>query len=95
MLVGVCKIDLLIAEGHSLKEKRSVIKSMIQRLQNKFSISAAEVGYLDMLRRSEIGFAIVSNEAVHLEKMISEAVSFIELDSRVQSVGIEKEIIPF
>ena len=95
MLIGICKIDLLIGEGHSLKEKRQVIKSIVQRLQKRFNISAAEVGYLDMLRRAEIGFALVSNESAYLNKKMHEALSFIEWDSRVQVVNIEKEIIPF
>jgi len=95
MMAGVCKLDLLISEGHSLKEKRRVIKSLTQRLQNKFGVAAAEVGHLDVLRRSEIGFAVVGNEAAHLEKRISEAISFVEWDSRVQTLRIETQIIPF
>ena len=93
MLAGICRMDLLIAEGHSLKEKRSVIKSILQRLQKRFSMSAAEVGQLDTLRRSEIGIAIVGNEAAYLEKKLSEAISFVERDGRVQVNRIEKEIV--
>jgi len=95
MLIGICKIDLIIAEGHSLKDKRRIIKSLTQRLQNKFGVSAAEVGHLDMLRRSELCFAVVGNDAVFLEKRIAEAISFIEWDGRVQAISIEREIIPF
>lgn len=95
MLVGMCKIDLLIGEGHSLKEKRQVIKSLVHRLQNRFNISAAEVGYLDMLRRSEIGFAAVSNESAYLDKIITEAISFVERDSRVEIINTEREVFIF
>ncbi|NLX90673.1 MAG: DUF503 domain-containing protein [Firmicutes bacterium] len=92
MLVGACKIDLLIAEGHSLKEKRQVIKSLVHRLQNRFNISVAETGYLDMLRRSEIGFALVSNESAYLDKILSEVLSFVERDSRLEVINIEREV---
>ncbi len=92
MFVGICRMDLLIAEGHSLKEKRHVIKSIVQRLQKRFNVSVAEVGHLDMLRRAEIGIAIVSNEAIYLEKKISEAITFVEWDGRVDAIKIEKEI---
>ncbi len=95
MQVGICKMDLLIAEGHSLKEKRQVIKSIVQRLQKRFDISAAEVGRLDMLRRAEVGFVLVSNEAAYLQKKMQEILTFIEWDSRVQVIDIEREIIPF
>jgi len=93
MFIGICRMDLLIAEGHSLKEKRHVIKSIVQRLQKRFNVSVAEVGHLDMLRRAEIGIAIVSNEATHLEKKISEAITFVEWDGRVDAIKIEKEIL--
>lgn len=93
MLVGLCWMDLLIAEGYSLKEKRRVVKSILQRLQKRFSMSAAEVGQLDTLRRAEIGIALVGNETAYLEKKMSEAISFVEWDGRVQVLRSEKEIV--
>ncbi|HHU76131.1 MAG TPA: DUF503 domain-containing protein [Firmicutes bacterium] len=95
MLVGLGKMDLLIAEGHSLKEKRQVTKSIIQRLQKRFNISVAETGYQDMHRRAEIGFALVSNETVYLDKKMQEIMAFLEGDGRVQQINFEREIIPF
>lgn len=95
MLVGLGKMDLLVAEGHSLKEKRQVTKSIIQRLQKRFNISAAETGHLDMLRRAEIGFALVSNETAYLDRKMQEIIAFIERDGRVQEINYEREIIPF
>ncbi len=79
-------------EGTSLKEKRQVIKSIIERLKNRFNISIAEVGCQDALRRAEIGLALVSNETVCLEKVMGKVVNFIEMDGRVQIINIDKEI---
>jgi uncharacterized protein len=92
MFVGICRLELLLPECSSLKDKRQVIRSLIERLKSRFNISIAEVGFLDLLRRSEIGFSVVSNETRHLESLMGKVVSFIEGDSRVQIVSIHKEI---
>ena len=79
-------------EGCSLKEKRQVVRSIIERLQNRFNISIAETGHLDVQRRAEIGLAVVSNESYHLEKIIGKIMNFVEQDGRVQVLNISKEI---
>ena len=79
-------------EGCSLKDKRQVVRSIIERLQNRYNISIAETGHQDVQRRTEIGLAAVSNESYHLEKMIGNIINFIEQDGRVQVLNINKEI---
>jgi len=92
MFIGICRLELLLLECSSLKEKRQILRSIIERLKNRFNISIAEVGYNDALRRAEIGISLVSNETPHLEKVMGKVVNFIELDARVQIIKIDKEI---
>ncbi len=92
MFVGICRIELLLMEGCSLKEKRQVIRSIIERLQNRFNISIAETDHLDVQRRAEIGLATVSNEARHLENTLEKILNFIDQDDRVQVLNITREI---
>jgi len=79
-------------EGNSLKEKRQVIRSIIERLKNRFNISIAEVGDLDVIRRSSIGFTVVSNEKTYIERLMGKVINFIDSDVRVQIIDIDKEI---
>ncbi len=79
-------------EGNSLKEKRQVIRSIIERLKNRFNISIAEVGDLDVIRRSSIGFTVVSNEKTYIERLMGKVINFIDSDARVQIIDIDKEI---
>lgn len=79
-------------EGNSLKDKRQVIRSIIERLKNRFNISIAEVAHLDVLRRSTIGFTVVSNEKAYIERLMGKVINFIDLDTRVQIIVIDKEI---
>lgn len=90
--VMICRLELLLMEGNSLKEKRRVIRSIIERLQHRFNISIAEVGHLETFRRAEIGIAVVGNEIAYLEKIIGILLNLVESDGRVEVISIEKEI---
>lgn len=53
----------------SLKSKRFVVRSLIQRIRNKFNVSAAEVDANDLWQRCVIGIAFVSNETVMVNRV--------------------------
>jgi uncharacterized protein YlxP (DUF503 family) len=92
MFVGICKLELHLMDGNSLKEKRQIIRSIIERLKHRFNISIAEVGYLDVIRRATIGFTVVSNEKAYIERLMGKVINFIDQDSHVQIINLEKEI---
>ena len=62
MIVGLLTLDLHIPEANSLKSKRRVIKSLIEKIKNKFNVSISEVDAQNLWQRSVIGIAYVSNE---------------------------------
>ena len=55
-------IQLLIPISHSLKDKRSIVKSLIKRIQNQFSISVAESGFQEMWQRAKFTLVLVSSD---------------------------------
>ncbi len=63
MVVGTGQIKFRLFDVHSLKAKRSIIKSIIARIQNRFNISVAETGLNDSHEWAVIGFALVGNDA--------------------------------
>jgi uncharacterized protein YlxP (DUF503 family) len=83
MVVGVCKITLTIDAVFSLKEKRHIIKSLIERVQSRFNASAAEVDLNDRWQRSVIGISCVSNDTSHADSMLNKIIDFVENDGRV------------
>ncbi len=91
MVVGICEIECIIFECNSLKEKRHVIKSIIQRLQSRFNISIAEVGENDKWQRSIIGFSVVSNSNKQIESVISSVINFIDNDERIEIIYINTD----
>ncbi len=69
MIVGLLTLDLHIPEANSLKSKRVVVKSLIDRIKNKFNVSVAEVDAQNLWQRCIIGIAFVSNETVMIHKV--------------------------
>ena len=70
MYICACKIQFLLPESSSLKDKRKTVKSILERLR-QLPLAVAEINYLDSLQRGEIGIAAISNNLMHLEKLLA------------------------
>ena len=91
MHIGVCKIRLRIPESQSLKAKRRVTKSLIDRLKNRFNIAIAEVEALDAHQFAVLAAVSVSNDAAHLNQLISHVIAFIEKNVDAELVDYKTE----
>jgi uncharacterized protein YlxP (DUF503 family) len=92
MIVGTMSVKLAIFDAMSLKDKRRVVKSLVERLKNRFNASVAEVGSLDMHRQAELGVAVVSNDAKFVQTCLDKIVDYIRLDPGAALVDYEIEI---
>ncbi len=93
MNVGVCKLKIHIPGSRSLKDKRSVVKSLVARLQKQFNLSVAEVDDHELWQMVTIGMACVSNHNNRVDEVISAAISLIERDfPTIEIVEQEREI---
>lgn len=77
-IIGVCNIELYIPEAGSLKAKRHVVKSIKDRVRNKFNVAIAEVGHHDLWQRTILGVVTISNEKKQVDTTLSNVVSFID-----------------
>ena len=93
MIIGTCSIKLVIYESNSLKDKRQVIKSIIERIRSRYNVSIAEVDLNHSWRTSLIGFACVTNDTGHANQIISNVINFIDNDGRVEIVEHKMEIL--
>jgi len=78
MHVGVLQVELAIDSANSLKDKRQVVKSVLDRLRATFNVSAAEVDDLDLHRRAVLGFAAVSNDAKHVRGLLQKTLNHLQ-----------------
>lgn len=96
MIVGASLVELHIHGCRSLKEKRGVVRSISQRVRNRFNLSVAEVAGQDTWQRCVLGLSAAGAEAPVVRGVLERACAFIE-DlhlAEVRSVDIELVDLP-
>lgn len=93
MYIGSLEIAIKIEDAYSLKEKRHIIKSVLERVKSRFNFSAAEVGEQEIRNYSVLGFSCVTNEKKHATKMLDELERFLENDYRFEILDFRREIL--
>lgn len=91
--IGTLVVELHIPLAHTLKEKRSVVKSVIARTREKFNVSVAEVGYQDMWQRAEIAVAVVSSSHTEIDRMLENILTFIQSSFSGDLISVHKEVL--
>jgi uncharacterized protein YlxP (DUF503 family) len=94
MVVGVCRLVLELPEFDSLKQKRGVVRKLLDRVRSRFNVSAAEVEFLDEHRRAMLGFAVISNDGRHANTMLDKIVDFCERAGLAEIGSIHVELVP-
>jgi uncharacterized protein len=93
MVVGLATIELYIPESQSLKDKRQVLKSLLETTRQKFNVSAAEVDHLDIWRRATVAFACVSKDQSFADQVLNKIIDTIEGNPRVNVADIRVEFL--
>jgi uncharacterized protein YlxP (DUF503 family) len=78
VVLGICQFTIQLPESRSLKDKRRVVKSIIERVQNRFNVSIAEVDGQDLWQVASIGLACVSNSAAHADETLQHVIRFVD-----------------
>ena len=80
MHIGAAHFSLYLPEIFSLKEKRGIVKSAVERARKRFNAAIAQVDDLDDMRIGKIGVVVVSNDAHHADTMLRTILEFFERD---------------
>ena len=93
MIIGICTCEIYIFNANSLKSKRSVVKSIVEKSKNRFNISIAEVGENDKWQKSIIAFSTISNDQKIVEETIEKVINFFDSYSEIEIINIKREIL--
>ena len=91
MIVGVLEAHLHMQGLTSLKQKRSIVKSVIGRLKSRYNVSVSEVDHHDNRNYAVIGMSVVSNDAAFIDKQLDTIIGFMQNDGRFYLGQIERE----
>jgi uncharacterized protein YlxP (DUF503 family) len=86
LVVGVIVWELEVFGSQSLKDKRRVVKSLKERLQSRFLVSAAETKHQDLWQRAEIAACVVSGERRHVDEVLDTMDRLVTGDHRARVI---------
>ena len=96
MHVGILQVVLQIPDAHSLKDKRRVVRGLLDRVRARFPVAAAEVDDLDEWHSAVVGFSSVSNEASHAESVLASVLEHVRatpgalvVEHELESIGTD------
>jgi uncharacterized protein YlxP (DUF503 family) len=92
MVVGAAVVEIHVHGSRSLKQKRGVVRSIVQRVRNRFNCSVAEVGGQDTWQRAVLGLGAVGSDETALRRQLEKALAFIEDLHLAEVLGSEVEI---
>lgn len=97
MFVGVLRLTLHLPEPGSLKSKRHLVRSAIDRVGAKFNVSISEVGANDLWQRSVLGVAAVGNDHGFVNEVLDKVADFIGSmhGGQIMVTARDVEIVPY
>lgn len=93
MIVSMLQVIIEMPESFGLKDKRRIVKSIKDRLRQRYHVSCAETDLQESMRFAQIGAALVSNSAEFGERVLQKALAAIESEHslRITDSGITSE----
>ena len=93
MMVGVARITWRLHENHSLKEKRRVLKSIIEKSRHRFNVTVAEVADQDLHQRATLGVAVVGSDSRVLNSLLDRIIEYMDSLHLAELIDQEIELI--
>lgn len=90
MIVGSISWQLSLPGCGSLKEKRTVVRSLKDRLRHRFNISVAETDHQDVWTRAELSVAIVATDGRFAESVLDKVDRFVQEEARAVIRGTDR-----
>ncbi len=90
-VVGLLTVELFISDAASLKDRRRVVKSLLDRLAHRHNVSVADMGPDNSPTQAELAVVTVANEEAHVHRVLNGALRLIEGEPRAvcERSGIE------
>ena len=92
MFIGYCRAEFFIPHSRSLKDRRSVVSRIKQRIRNKFNVSVAEKPS-DKWQRCELAFSCVNYTKDRVEGMLNQIEEALSACYDIQILDVAREIL--
>ncbi len=92
VVVGLLTVDLFISDAVTLKDRRRVVKSLLDRLASRHNVAVADLGP-DRADRATLAVTTVANEEAHVHRVLDAALRLIRSEPRAVCEEVEVEIL--
>lgn len=93
MIVGILSVSLQVPASQSLKDKRQVVKSIIEKTKNRFNVAVAEIGDHELWQRALIGIVTIANEKKFVNQVLDKVLNFIRSNPFINLIDYQIEIL--
>ncbi|MEZ0324074.1 MAG: DUF503 domain-containing protein [Hydrogenothermaceae bacterium] len=93
MVIGSLILEIYLPQAHSLKEKRMIIKSLKEKLRNKFNVSVSEVNNQDSWQSAVVAVVTVASDKKHLDRTLQSVINFLDENFPHLHINISQEIL--
>lgn len=93
MVIGVMIIEFHIHDNQSLKGKRKIVRSMIDKVKSKFNVAVAEIGSNDKWQKIELGISTVGNDRRFIDSSLANILRFLDSMYLAEITNSKIEII--
>jgi uncharacterized protein YlxP (DUF503 family) len=93
MIVGAAVVELHVHGSQSLKQKRGIVRSIVQRVRNRFNVSVAEIGGQGTWQRVELGLVTTGSDRKYVRGLLDRALEFVEDLHLAEVTGSDIELI--
>ncbi|MBA2283601.1 MAG: DUF503 domain-containing protein [Acidimicrobiia bacterium] len=84
------RFELFIPDCHSLKQKRSAVRPIVEGARRRYKVASAEVGHLDSWQRADIGVSTVAATESHVRDVLAEVERFVWSFPEVQVLSARR-----
>lgn len=93
MHVGVLHVTLHVPEARSLKDKRQVVRSILDRARSRFGVAAAELEDQDLHRKAVLGFASVSGSHGHAREVVQKLLDALQVHPAARIIEYDLDVL--
>ena len=93
MVVGILQLEVHVPDTHSLKDRRSVVKSLKDQLRGHFNVSVAEVDPSDKWQRATLGISAVGDDRAYVEGLLTQVTEWFRMTRLVNLIRVEQEYV--
>ncbi|GAA5415147.1 hypothetical protein Pryu01_00171 [Paraliobacillus ryukyuensis] len=90
-MILYAEVTCIIYDAQSLKDKRSVIKRIIHRIQNDYNVAISEIDYQDLWQKTMFGIVSIANEKVKVERVVDQCLNLIDTFPEIERTTTEKQ----